>query len=286
MYSQVPQAPPSVLAIAASDPSGGAGIQADLLTLASMGCHPLSVLTAITIQNTSGVEELLPLDADWVADQARCILEDVPVTAFKIGVLASVEIVSAIAEVIADYPDIPLILDPVLASGRGDDLANEDLIEGIREMLLPQTTVLTPNVLELARLVEDDEMGDDADIATMAGRLVDLGCEYVLVTGTHANTPEVINILYGSEGEVRRDIWQRLPGSYHGSGCTLASAVAATLARGLDIGDAVREAQEYTWQTLKAGYRIGMGQHIPDRFFWAREVAEDIQPETDGEERT
>lgn len=286
MYSQVPQAPPSVLAIAASDPSGGAGIQADLLTLASMGCHPLSVLTAITIQNTSGVEELLPLDADWVADQARCILEDVPVTAFKIGVLASVEIVSAIAEVIADYPDIPLILDPVLASGRGDDLANEDLIEGIREMLLPQTTVLTPNVLELARLVEDDELGDDADIATMAGRLVDLGCEYVLVTGTHANTPEVINILYGNEGEVRRDIWQRLPGSYHGSGCTLASAVAATLARGLDIGDAVREAQEYTWQTLKAGYRIGMGQHIPDRFFWAREVAEDIQPETDGEERT
>lgn len=282
MYSQVPQAPPSVLAIAASDPSGGAGIQADLLTLASMGCHPLSVLTAITVQNTSGVEELLPLDADWVADQARCILEDVPVTAFKVGVLGSIEIVSAIAEVIADYPDVPLILDPVLASGRGDELAGEELIEGIREMLLPQTTVLTPNILELARLVED-ELDEDADMATMAGHLINLGCEYVLVTGTHANTPEVINILYGGDGEVRRDIWQRLPGSYHGSGCTLASALAATLARGLDIGDAVREAQEYTWQTLKAGYRIGMGQHVPDRFFWAREVAEEIEPGADGD---
>jgi hydroxymethylpyrimidine/phosphomethylpyrimidine kinase len=285
MYSQVPQAPPSVLAIAASDPSGGAGIQADLLTLASMGCHPLSVLTAITIQNTSGVEELLPLDPDWVADQARCILEDVPVAAFKIGVLGSVEIASAIAEVIADYPDIPLILDPVLASGRGDELASEDLIEGIREMLLPQTTVLTPNVLELARLVEDD-LDENADVATMAAHLVELGCEYVLVTGTHANTPDVINILYGTDGEFRRDTWPRLPGSFHGSGCTLASAVAATLARGLDIGDAVREAQEYTWQTLKAGYRIGMGQHIPDRFFWAREVAEDLSPEDDGGDRT
>ncbi|MDX2218827.1 MAG: bifunctional hydroxymethylpyrimidine kinase/phosphomethylpyrimidine kinase [Burkholderiales bacterium] len=280
MYSQVPQAPPAVLAIAASDPSGGAGIQADLLTLASMGCHPLSVLTAITIQNTSGVEELLPLDPDWVADQARCILEDVPVAAFKVGVLGSVEIASAIAEVIADYPDIPLILDPVLASGRGDELAGEELIEAMREMLIPQTTILTPNTMELRRLVEEDgfDLAEETvlDAGAMARSLIGLGCEYVLLTGTHAATPEVINILYHSDGEFRRDAWPRLPGSYHGSGCTLASAVAATLARGLDIGDAVREAQEYTWQTLKSGYRIGMGQHLPDRLFWARETADEL----------
>lgn len=274
-----------MLAIAASDPSGGAGIQADLLTLASMGCHPLSVLTAITIQNTSGVEELLPLDADWVADQARCILEDVPVAAFKVGVLGSVEIASAVAEVIADYPDVPLILDPVLASGRGDELAGDELIEAMRELLIPQTTILTPNTMELRRLFEEDgfDLDEDAapDPATMARSLVSLGCEYVLLTGTHAATPEVVNVLYNSDGEFRRDVWPRLQGSFHGSGCTLASAIAATLARGLDIGDAVREAQEYTWQSLKAGYRIGMGQHLPDRLFWARETTEESGDSTE-----
>lgn len=276
-----------MLAIAASDPSGGAGIQADLLTLASMGCHPLSVLTAITIQNTSGVEELLPLDADWVADQARCILEDVPVAAFKVGVLGSVEIASAVAEVIADYPDVPLILDPVLASGRGDELAGDELIEAMRELLIPQTTILTPNTMELRRLFEEEGFDQDedapADPATMARSLISLGCEYVLLTGTHAATPEVINILYHSDGEFRRDVWPRLSGSFHGSGCTLASAIAATLARGLDIGDAVREAQEYTWQSLKAGYRIGMGQHLPDRLFWARESAEETAEPREGD---
>ena len=110
------KAPPAVLSFAATDPSGGAGIQADILTLASMGCHPLSVITAITVQNTSGVEAISPLDADLVADQARAILEDVPVAAFKIGVLGSAENVAAIAEIVSDYPEIPLILDPVLAS--------------------------------------------------------------------------------------------------------------------------------------------------------------------------
>src|SRR5512132_3452324 len=107
-----PEFPPIVLTFAASDPSGGAGLQADILTLASMGCHPLSVITAITVQDTAGVENVLPIDSDWVADQARCILEDIPVTAFKIGVLGSVETVTAIAELLSDYPDIPLILDP------------------------------------------------------------------------------------------------------------------------------------------------------------------------------
>ena len=140
-----PDFPPLVLTFAASDPSGGAGLQADLLTLASMGCHPLSVVTAITVQDTLGVEGMQALDAEWVADQARCLLEDMPVDAFKIGVLGSVENIAAIAEIISDYPDVPLILDPVLASGRGDELASEEMIDAMRELLLPQTTILTPN---------------------------------------------------------------------------------------------------------------------------------------------
>jgi hydroxymethylpyrimidine/phosphomethylpyrimidine kinase len=268
----MPELPPIVLVFAASDPSGGAGLQADIMTLSSMGCHPLSVVTAVTIQDTTGVDAVSPIDAEWVADQARCVLEDMPVAAFKIGVLGSVETIAAIAEVVSDYPEIPLVLDPVLASGRGDELASEEMVSALRELLVPQTTIITPNSLEARRLAIDETNDeDDPDLAECARRLVASGCEYVLVTGTHENTPQVVNTLYGQEGVLRSDSWQRLPGSYHGSGCTLASAIAATIANGLAIGDAVKDAQEYTWQTLKAAFRPGMGQQIPDRLFWARE---------------
>jgi len=266
--------PPIVLTFAASDPSGGAGLQADLLTLASMGCHPLSVVTALTVQDTAGVEGILAIDADWVADQARCLLEDMPVDAIKIGVMGSVENIAAIAEIVSDYPDIPLILDPVLASGRGDELASGDMTRALRELLLPQTTILTPNSVEARRLADVDDDEDDApSLADCAARLVAQGCEYVLVTGTHENTPKVVNTLYGKDGVVRTDTWPRLPETYHGSGCTLASAIAAMLANGLELPDAVREAQDYTWNTLKKAYRPGMGQFLPDRLFWAREEA-------------
>ncbi len=265
--------PPVVLAFAATDPTSGAGLQADLLTLAALGCHPLGVVTAITIQDTAGVDGIMAIDPDWVTDQARQVLEDMPVAAFKIGLLGSIENIAAIAEVVSDYPDVPLILDPVLASGRGDELATEDMISGLRELLLPQTTILTPNSAEARRLVQDDvEEGAELQLRDCADRLLALGCEYVLITGTHENTPQVINTLYGSEGVVRSDSWERLPGSYHGSGSTLASAIAGTLANGIELAQAVREAQEYTWQTLAGAFRLGMGQYIPDRLFWAREA--------------
>ncbi len=268
--------PPIVLAFAASDPTGGAGIQADIMTLSSMGCHPLSVITAITVQDTSGVEDVLPIDADWIADQARALLEDIPVAAFKLGMLGSVEAIAAIAEIISDYPGIPLIFDPVLASGRGDQFANEDMVDAMLELLLPQTTIITPNSLEARRLaLEDESERDEPDLPECARRLIIAGCEFVLITGTHENTEQVVNTLYGERGMVRSDKWQRLAGSYHGSGCTLASAIAANLAHGLDIVEAVKDAQDYTWQALAAGFRPGMGQYLPDRFFWAREIAED-----------
>jgi hydroxymethylpyrimidine/phosphomethylpyrimidine kinase len=272
-----PAFPPIVLTFAAADPSSGAGLQADLLTCACMGCHPLSVVTAITVQDTRGVEGMLALDAEWVADQARCLLEDMPVDAFKIGVLGSVESIAAVAEIIADYPDVPLVFDPVLTSGRGDEFASEEMIDAIRELLLPHTTILTPNSIEARRLADGDD--DDASLAVCAERLIGMGAQYVLITGTHEATPEVINTLYAKNGVVRSDTWARLPGSYHGSGCTLASAIAAMLANGLDLPDAVREAQDYVWQTLKSAYRPGMGQFIPDRLFWAREDA--ATPEDD-----
>ncbi|MRD72259.1 hydroxymethylpyrimidine/phosphomethylpyrimidine kinase [Rhodocyclus tenuis] len=267
--------PPIVLSFAASDPTGGAGVQADLLTLAANGCHPLSVLTAITVQDSMGVDGVLPIDADWVEEQARTLLADMPVAAFKIGVTGGVENIAAIAGIIADYPDIPVVLDPVLASGRGDELADEDGIGALRELLLPLTTVLTPNSLEARRLLDDEDEpllpdAGEPSLSDCAARLVGCGCRYVLITGTHENTAEVVNTLYGATGYLRRDTWPRLPGVYHGSGCTLASAIAAALARGLPIEEAVRVAQSFTWQTLAAGFRPGMGQFIPDRFYAQR----------------
>jgi hydroxymethylpyrimidine/phosphomethylpyrimidine kinase len=255
---------PAVLVFAGTDPTGGAGLQADVLTLASLGCHPLSVVTAVTVQDTLGVEDFLVLDAMWVADQARAVLEDMPVAAIKIGMIGSAEIVSAIAEVISDYPDIPVVLDPIVASGRGDELADEDLIDAMRDLLLPQTTLLTPNSLEARRLAQDEAEDDvEPDLDLCAERLLDLGCEYVLITGSHEQSAEVDNALYGRDGEVQTLSWERLPGSYHGSGCTLASACAALLAQGMSVPEAVKAAQEFTYQTLRFGYRRAWASTSP-----------------------
>ena len=281
MRNAVADTPPIVLVFAATDPSGGAGLHADILALSSLGCHPLPVVTAVTVQDTIGVEDKLAIDAGWIADQARCVLEDAQVSVFKVGLLASVEAIAAIAEIASDYPQVPLVLDPVLASGGGDELASDDMVEAMCELLIPQTTVLTPNSHEARRLAfEESEEPESSGLDECATRLLDMGAEYVLVTGTHENTTQVTNSLYASSGLIRSDSWQRLPGSYHGSGCTLAAAVAATIANGLDIPDAVRDAQEYTWQALKFAYRTGMGQLIPDRLFWARD-----EDEGDGEKK-
>ena len=277
-FIKTPLSPPIVLSFAASDPSGGAGIQADLMTISSMGCHALSVITALTVQDTVGIDSVLCFDADWVDDQARKLLEDMPVDAFKIGLLGSLDNIAVIARIVADYPGIPLVFDPVLASGRGDELADDEMIAALQELLLPQTTILTPNSLEARRLTrwaDDDESDDNLPLAQCARRLLDFGCDHVLLTGTHDSTPQVVNALYNGDGLLRSDTWPRLPGSYHGSGCTLASAVAAGLAHRLSVSAAVGEAQEYTWKALAAGFRPGMGQFIPDRFFWARQTPED-----------
>jgi len=258
---------PVVLTFAASDPTGGAGLQADLLTLASLGCHPLSVVTGLTVQDTRGVESMLAIEPELVERQARHLLEDMPVATFKIGVVGSAGNAQVIAAILAEYPAIPVVLDPVLASGRGDALANQETIGVLRGALLPRATVLTPNSLETSSLAG---AAPDAALSDCARELINLGCKFVLVTGTHEKGSEVANTLYDARGVVREDRWQRLPGSYHGSGCTLASAIAALLAKGLVVEQAVRQAQEYTWKTLASGFSPGRGQAIPDRFFQSR----------------
>jgi len=270
--------PPTVMTFAATDPSSGAGLQADILTLASIGCHPLSVVTAITVQDTLGVDNVMVFDADWVNEQARTILEDMHVSAFKLGMLGSVENIAVIAEIMADYPDTPLLIDPVLSSGRGDELANEEMMTAMIDLLFPQATLITPNSLEARRLAFHEDDSDDYESASLnetANRLLSMGPEYVLITGTHERSADVVNTLYGEKGSIRTYKCERLPGSYHGSGCTLTSAIAACIAHGLTMEEAIAEAQDYTWQTLKHAFRPGMGQHIPDRMFWARDEEEE-----------
>jgi len=261
---RVPTHPPCVLSFAASDPTGGAGLQADLLTLAALGCHPLSVVTALTVQDTHGVQDVRPVAAAQVAAQADCVLADIAVAAFKLGVLGSEENIAAIAERLARHPRAPVVLDPVLASGRGDPLASDSMLEALRRRLLPRATIVTPNSIEARRLAGASE---HAPLEGCARRIIDLGCPQVLITGTHEAGDDVVNTLYDARGVVEEHRWRRLPGSYHGSGCTLASAIAALLARGRELAQAVREAEDYTWHALAAGFKPGGGQFIPDRSF-------------------
>ncbi|MDR3429814.1 hydroxymethylpyrimidine/phosphomethylpyrimidine kinase [Silvimonas sp.] len=274
--------PPLVLVFGANDPSGGAGLAADILTLASLGCHPLPVVTALTVQDTTGVQEFQPVEPDWLQDQARYILEDMQIDAIKVGMVGSIENLAVIAEIAADYPDIPLVFEPVLNSGH-DEPSGEELINAMRELLMPHTLIITPNSIEARRLASDDpDEQEELALDAAASRLLDCGCEYVLITGTHENTPKVNNTLFSRAGRTRSDSWDRLPGSYHGAGCTLASAIAGALASGAELPVAVRDAQEYTWQALSRAFRPGMGQFIPDRLFWARtgEEEEAAKPET------
>ena len=261
---------PVVLVFAGNDPTGGAGLQADIETLGSLGCHAAPVITAITVQDTVGVKHYEPVDAKLVIAQARAVLEDMPVAAIKAGMFGSAENVTALAGILQDYPEIPLILDPILNSGRGDSLADDSLVEAMSVLLIPQTALLTPNTLEVMRLAPD---ADNVDAAAQA--ILSLGCSFVLVTGTHEVSPEVINRLYGNRRLLETFHWERLPHSYHGSGCTLAAACAATLAHDIDMLEAVAEAQDFTWQALAHGTRVGMGQHLPDRLYWARDEIED-----------
>lgn len=262
--------PPVVLTFAAADPTGGGGLQGDVLTIAAFGAHPLSVITGYAVQDTSRIEGILATDGDWVADQARALLEDIPVHAFKIGQLVSVDNITEIADVLADYPDIPVVFDAELRNS-ADPLADEEMLGAICELLLPLSGVVVINTADARRLVvgedeAEDEGMEEISSAECARRLIEMGAGQVLLTGAREPTPQVINTLYGGTGVLRTDAWERLPGAWHGAGDTLSAALAALLAQGMDLSEAVLGAQEYTWHTLKQSWRLGMGQSIPNRF--------------------
>ena len=256
---------PVVMCISGNDPTGGAGIQADIESVASMGCQAAPVISTLTVQDTRDVSHFDPVDSTLLIEQARAVLEDIPVSAFKLGMLGSVENVEAVHTLLTDYPSYPVVVDPILRAGGGSQLADEEMMDAYTELLLPLTTILTPNSQEARKLCPESDTLD-----ACAQELLNFGCDYVLITGTHENTATVDNSLYGNMRHLETFSWERLEHSYHGSGCTLAAAIAGLLAHGLEPFTAVHEAQEFTWEALKAGYRVGMGQHQPNRLFWAR----------------
>lgn len=276
-----------VLSFGSSDPLGAIGIQADLGSFAAMGCHGLTVITTILVGDTTEISEVEPVDAEIVIEQARTILEDVPVAAFKLGMIGSVENVTAIAEIVADYPEVPLIFDPFSSNvpdqSQGQSQDMEDILTAINELIIPQTTVLVASALEIARMAETwREPSADDTLAPDVQRLIESGCEYVFVMGTGNNTGnEITNSLYDQSGIIRHDSWPRLSGSFLGAGSTLSAAMTALIANGLEISDAVLEAQEFTNAALAHAQRFGMGKLVPDRYFWVREPSEDTDQSSD-----
>ncbi|MCI0401769.1 MAG: hydroxymethylpyrimidine/phosphomethylpyrimidine kinase [Gammaproteobacteria bacterium] len=256
---------PVILDFAGHDPTGGAGIQADIETIASLGGHAASIITALTAQNTTQFSHCVPQEPSRVKTQAIMVLNDMQVRACKLGLLGSIGIVEVIHDILVRHKNIPVVLDPVMASTTGTLFIDKEMQEAIINLLLPHTTVLIPNSLEARQLA-----GGEKQLDAAAERLMEYGCTYVLITGTHEQTPAVINTLYGDNQRLRVFEWERLPGTYHGSGCTLSAAVAVLLARERDPVNAIAEAQRFTWNALKNGYKLGKGQSHPNRFYWAQ----------------
>lgn len=249
----------TVLVFAGSDPSGGAGIAADILAIGAQGAHALPVTTALTVQDNDRVYEVLPVDSGLVRRQALALIEKVRIDAVKIGIPGNRANAETIAQVIGELrlarPGLPVVLDPVLASGAGDALTRADALAP----LLALASVLVPNLPEAQALCDTK-----GTLAQQAAALCARGGAEVLVTGGHADGALVVNRWFGAQGE-KHWHWPRLPGAFHGSGCTLAAAIAARLACGDGMEHALYTAQHYCHQALAASFSIAPGQRIPQR---------------------
>ncbi|WP_343730022.1 hydroxymethylpyrimidine/phosphomethylpyrimidine kinase [Duganella sp.] len=263
---------PCVLVFAGLDPSGGAGLSADLQAVAGQGAHALTVCTALTVQDNDRVYGVQPVAADMVLRQAQALIDKCAISAVKIGITGSAANALAIAQVIMclreRQPELPVVLDPVLASGHGDVLSRDDAAAALAP-LLPLATVITPNGPE-ARTLSDATL-PDAQAQALRAR----GCRHVLITGGHGEGEEVLNRWYGPGANLpvaavpaagaREWRWARLAGEFHGSGCTLAAAIAGQLALGMPTAVALENAQLYTYHALRDAYVIAAGQRIPLR---------------------
>jgi len=279
-------APPVVLTFGASDPTGATGLMADATTCAAMGCHAAGVVTVVSVQDSVRVQEAQAVDDELVDDQARAVLEDMPVAAFKIGAIGNSDNARKIAEILSDYNDVPVVLDPWFGGATADGEEHRSALEQMTatcELLLPQSTVLTVD-LELARRLSavvapattatDSDADADRGAAECARQLLARGAQYVLLTGVRTAGGLSVNTLFGPEGGQQNESVDRVDLRFRGAGDTLSAAIAALLAQGIDISDAVREAHDFLGQALAAGYRLGMGAAMPDRLFWAGDDSE------------
>jgi hydroxymethylpyrimidine/phosphomethylpyrimidine kinase len=283
-----PAAPACVMSFNASDPSGAGGLAGDVATIAAMGAHALPVVTAIVLRDTAEVFESHEIEADVIVEQARSILEDVTIAAWKVGFLGSAEGVAGVAEVLSDYPDVPLVAYLSAVSWLDED-DQQAYLDAFRELILPATEVLVGNQQTLTDVLLPDWDGERPpsarELAIAAG---ELGASYVLVTGislpaVKGSEGHIDNVLASPQGAITGEKFERFEASFIGAGETLAAALASLLASGQDLHLAVGEALSFLDQALDAGFRPGMGQVIPDRFFWALPEGEEGEPGDESE---
>lgn len=254
---------PIVMAFSANDPTGGGGIQADIETLFSLGCHCASVMTMVTAQDTREIKDYGVIPAGLVIEQARVVLEDMPIAAFKVGLLGSVENASAIHTLLRDYPHIPVIFHPCINNKLRTSKEQADFISAITSLLFPLSTILIVDSNTAQQLTPGADTLD-----ACAHKLLEHGSKYVLITGVHEVTPTVTNLLYSNHELLKSFSWERLPEQFHGCGCTLSASIAGFVAQGFEIINAAFQGQAYTLECLKQGTRLGMGSQLPNRFAW------------------
>jgi hydroxymethylpyrimidine/phosphomethylpyrimidine kinase len=267
--AQEQPAPACVMSFNASDPSGAGGMAGDVSTIAAMGAHGLPVVTGIVMRDTHEVFDHHAIDADVIAEQARSILEDVTIAAWKVGFLGSTEGVSTVAEILSDYPDVPLVAYmPNLSWVEEDEL--QSYLDAFRELVLPQTEVLVGSHQTLTDFLlpdwDNERPASPRELAVAAG---EHGARYVLVTSVPLPDQFMDNVLASPQGAITGEKFERFEVGFVGAGDTLAAALAALLASGAELQAAVGEALTFLDQSLDAGFRPGMGNVVPDRFFWA-----------------
>lgn len=271
MHPDEQESPPPacVLSFNASDASGAGGLAGDVATIAAMGAHCLPVVTAVVLRDTAEVFEHHNLDPDTIVEQARHILEDVPITAWKVGFLGNAEAVSAVAEVLSDYPDVPLVTYLPSVAWIDED-EQQQYLDALRELVLPQTAVLVGNHKTMTDfLLPDWDSERPPSARELAVAAAQSGVQHVLVTGIQLPNQYVDNVLASPQGPIAGEKFERFETAFVGAGDTLAAALAALLSVGAELHSAVSEALSFLDQSLDAGFRPGMGNVVPDRFFWA-----------------
>jgi len=267
-------APACVMSFNASDPTGAGGLAGDISTIAAMGAHTLPVVTSVVLRDTAEIFEHSALDADVVVEQARSVLEDVTIAAWKVGFLGSAECVSAVAEVLTDYPDVPLVAYMSNLAWVDED-EQQAYLDAYRELVLPQTEVLVGNHQTLTDFLLPDWSGErPASPRELAVAAAEHGTRYVLVTSVLVPSSSgadqyIDNVLASPQGAITGEKFERFDVAFVGAGDTLSAALAALLASGAELHEAVGESLTFLDQALDAGFRPGMGNVIPDRFFWA-----------------